>query len=560
MDNRPFRYQIFSTLLLATVILSFWPAEVLWAKTYCERLYESARKDYYNLLDSERRQRFHDSWEKVINRFNTIVDKYPGCSRAPDSLFNIGMLYRKLYRKSWVKKDLESAVESFSDLAKKYPKSRLADDALLSAAQIREELGDRTAAYTTYSDLLKRYPNGDMAVEARKKLKMLAAYAPKPKTPPSAVRRSGSMRVTDIKYWSNPDYSRVVVYGKGRISYRVNQLKRDPRTGKPPRLYIDLKGATIPKELCDPIPIADGLLLRARAGQYDKDTVRLVLDIDSMVDHRVFTMENPSRLVVDVVGQSGQFGEKRGKESPDGEPLPLAQQLGLGVKTIVIDPGHGGKDPGAIGPKGLREKDVTLALALRLKPLLEEKGYQVLLTRDRDIYLELDARTAFANKQRADLFLSIHTNASRSRKARGVETYFLGVAKDRESSETALLENAISEQTLADLDLILLDLARTSNLKQSSLLAESVQDRLFEGLSRKHGRIRNYGVKQAAFYVLIGAQMPAVLVETSFISNPVEENLLASKEYRDLISESILKGIIHYIDRLAAVNDRDEES
>jgi N-acetylmuramoyl-L-alanine amidase len=241
-------------------------------------------------------------------------------------------------------------------------------------------------------------------------------------------------------------------------------------------------------------------------------------------------------------------------------PLPLAKQLGLGVKTIVLDPGHGGRDPGAIGPKGLKEKNVTLAVAKMIKPKLEAEGYKVLLTRDRDVYVELDERTAFANRKYADLFISIHTNASRSRKARGVETYFLGVARDRESSETALLENAISEQTLADLEKILLDLTRTSNLKQSSLLAESIQENLFNGLIKRHKSVKDHGVKQASFYVLIGAQMPAVLVETSFISHPTEEKLLRSPQYQALISESIYHGIIHYIDKLAKVTTREKPS
>ncbi|UCF31308.1 MAG: N-acetylmuramoyl-L-alanine amidase [bacterium] len=561
--DRPLKTRHLFSVLLALGVMTATPAAgPLWAKTYCERLYESARKDYYALLDSDRKQRFHDNWDKVIDKFAAIVDQYPECPRAPDSLFNAGVLYRKLYRKSWVKKDLESALNSFKELNRQYPKNKLADDALLAAAQIQEELGDRGAAYITYSDLVKRYPKGDMAGEARQKIKLLAAYAPRRSPRPAKRSGSAAVRVTDIKYWSNPDYTRVVVYGTGRFEYSANQLRGDSATGKPPRMYIDLDGAVVPQDLCSPITISDGLLLRTRMGQYDRDTVRLVLDIDSIEDHRVFTMENPSRLVVDVIGKQGKFTGTSSRDAETGResPLPLAQQLGLGVRTIVLDPGHGGKDPGAIGPGGLKEKDVTLALARRLKPLLEDKGYQILMTRDSDTYVELDARTAFANKQRADLFISIHTNASRSRSVRGVETYFLGVARDREASETALLENAISEQTLADLDLILLDLARTSNLKQSSVLAESIQDNLYRGLANRHSRVRNNGVKQAAFYVLIGAQMPAVLVETSFISNPESEKLLSSQEYRDLISDSIFRGIIHYIQRLASVSSRDEES
>jgi len=168
------------------------------------------------------------------------------------------------------------------------------------------------------------------------------------------------------------------------------------------------------------------------------------------------------------------------------------------------------------------------------------------MTRETDVFVPLHERTAFANQNRADLFISIHTNASRNSRVRGIETYFLGVAKSREASETAMLENAISQQALSDLEKILLDLTRTSNLKQSSVLAESIQENLVWGIDGSFRGVPNLGVKQASFYVLIGAQMPAVLVETSFISNPTGENLLSRQDYREQLARSILRGILSY--------------
>jgi len=552
-----------TAVVLGVVLAVFFQTGTLHAKAYCERLYDAARRDYYSLLDSERKQRFHDSWEKVIDKFSQIVDKYPECPKAPDCLFNMGVLYSKLYRKSWLREDLKYALESFRDLVKDYPKDSLADDALLNAGGILEEMGSKAEAYVLYSRILKRYPKGDMVRKARSKTSELAAYAPKPPapkpSPPVASAAGPRVTITDISYWSNPDYTRVVVTGSGTMRYEKHQLRRDETAGKPPRFYIDMKGASIPRSMCDPIPIADGLLLQARVAQYDPRTVRLVLDIDSMKDHRIFSMENPSRLVIDVIGDQGEYDEARAgmPETPGDSPLPLAQQLGLGVRKIVLDAGHGGKDPGAVGPRGLKEKDVTLALAKKIKPLLEEQGYTVLMTRETDVFIPLHERTAFANQNKADLFISIHTNASRSRKVRGIETYFLGVAKSREASETAMLENAISQQALSDLEKILLDLTRTSNLKQSSVLAESIQECLFGGISGKYSGIRNLGVKQASFYVLIGAQMPAALVETSFISNPTGESLLARDDYRDELSRSIFQGVLGYTKALSSVQRRD---
>jgi N-acetylmuramoyl-L-alanine amidase len=277
MDKVRFGDILLIVSVAAVLVLSVSPGKVL-SKPYCERLYDAARKDYYSLLESERKQRFHDSWEKVIDKFSEIVDRYPQCSKAPDAIFNVGILYRKLYRKSWLKSDLETAKNTFLELQKKYPKSKLADDALLNAGEILEELGDKESAYLKYNDLVKKYPSGDMAQKARTKLKYLAAYAPKPKPVRTTKTKTGTARVTDVKYWSNPEYSRVVVYAKGKISYEKHLLKRDTALGKPPRMYVDLKG-TIPPSLCNPIPIGDGLLQQARVGQYDKNTVRLVLDL-----------------------------------------------------------------------------------------------------------------------------------------------------------------------------------------------------------------------------------------------------------------------------------------
>lgn len=544
------------TLSLAIVLsYSFFPADPAHGKSYCERLYESARRDYYSLLESDRKQRFHDSWERVINKFDEIVDKYPQCSKAPDCLFNMGVLYQKLYRKSWLKSDLEKAQKAYERLAKSYPKSKLADDGLYGAAQILEEMGRKKEAYKAYDKVRNVYPRGDMSGKAKKRLIDLANYAPKPAPVKPAAKIPGRFNVTDVKHWSNPNYTRIVVYGSGSLRYEKHTLKRDPVTGKPPRIYIDMKGAVLPKGINNALAIEDGLLQQARIAQYNSNTVRLVLDMESLKDSTASRLENPSRLVVDIYGE-GQVAKTGNPGSaappPGSNVLPLSQQLGLRVKRIVLDPGHGGRDPGAVGPKGLREKDVVLSLAKRIKPRLEAKGYEVLMTRDRDVYVELPDRAKFANNQKADLFVSIHTNASKNRKVRGIETYFLGVARDRQSSETAMLENAVSdENALSDLEQILHSLMNQENMWHSSILAETVQDSLYDGLNGKFGTVRNLGVKQAPFYVLSKTAMPAILVETSFISNTSEEKLLLRSDFRDSLSESITRGIVNYTKKVA---------
>lgn len=528
-------------LLMTAVLLVSFKVSDVGAKPYCERLYESARRDYYALLKSERKQRFHDSWDRVIQEFDEIVDVYPQCSKAPDALFNMGVLYRKLYRKSWLREDLKRARGSFERLAESYPKSSLADDALFGSAEILEEMGQKTEAYGVYSRVQSAYPKGDMATKAKKKLSELAAYAPKPEPARTARSGSGRFSVSDVKYWSNPNYTRIVVYGSGDLNFEKHSLKRDPVTGKPPRIYIDMKQAVLPKGIDNSLAIRDGLLHQARIAQYNSSTVRLVLDMESLKDSTAKALQSPSRLVVDIYGE--------GQEAPEVEPdiLPLSQQLGLKVKRIVLDPGHGGKDPGAIGPRGLKEKDVVLSLAKRIKPRLEALGYEVLMTRTTDVFVELKDRARFANDNKADLFVSLHTNASKNRSVRGIETYFLGVARDRLSSETAMLENAVSnENALSDLEQILHSLINQNNMWHSSILAETVQDSMHSNLNGKYGTIKNLGVKQAPFFVLSKTTMPAVLVETSFISNSHGEKLLERTDFRETLSDSITRGIVDY--------------
>jgi N-acetylmuramoyl-L-alanine amidase len=217
------------------------------------------------------------------------------------------------------------------------------------------------------------------------------------------------------------------------------------------------------------------------------------------------------------------------------------------VRTIVLDPGHGGKDPGAVGKKGSREKDINLAVCLKLKRLLEkELGLTVLMTRSDDRFVSLGDRTRFANENRADLFVSLHTNASESRKASGLETYYLSTAVTSDARAVEALENNVVElyegkgekQKYDDLAFILSDLSQTEHLENSNNLAFFVQQNLISG-TKSFDR----GVKQANFYVLRGAFMPSILVEMGFISNPDEESLLGNKTYQDRLARTIFEGI-----------------
>jgi len=234
-------------------------------------------------------------------------------------------------------------------------------------------------------------------------------------------------------------------------------------------------------------------------------------------------------------------------KKPD-KTVSLARQLGLGVKRIVIDPGHGGKDPGCYFRGGIKEKNIVLKLAKTLSRKIEKRlGCEVILTRRKDTFLSLERRTAFANMKKADLFISLHINAHKQKSIHGLETYFLNMATDKRAVMVAARENATSEKNISDLQTILNDLMLNTKINESSRLAHKVQKGMIFRIKKRYKKVKSLGVKQAPFYVLIGAEMPAILVETGFITNPTERKRLLSQGYLESLTNGIVRGIDSYI-------------
>lgn len=232
----------------------------------------------------------------------------------------------------------------------------------------------------------------------------------------------------------------------------------------------------------------------------------------------------------------------------------LIRALGLKIGKIVIDAGHGGHDTGTIGPNGLLEKDLVLDIAKRLGRQLETHlGAEVIYTRQDDTFIPLETRTAIANRERADLFISIHANSSRDSDARGVETYYLNFTSSREALEVAARENAVSEKSIHELQDLVKKIALKEKIEESHEFASNVQDSLYSGLSLRGSGVRNRGVKKAPFVVLIGANMPSILAEISFVSNPADERKLQTAEHRQRIAESLYRGVAKYVSGLSGV-------
>ena len=227
----------------------------------------------------------------------------------------------------------------------------------------------------------------------------------------------------------------------------------------------------------------------------------------------------------------------------------LTRALGLKIGRIVIDAGHGGHDTGTIGPTGLMEKDLCLDVALRVGRLIDQRlpGAEVVFTRDDDTFVPLEQRTAIANEARADLFLSVHANSSQDRKARGIETYYLNFTGSSDAMEVAARENALSENAVHDLQDIVKKIARNEKIEESRDFAGNIQDSLAKRMENLNRGDRNRGVRKAPFVVLIGADMPSVLAEISFISNPSDEQWLKKPENRQRVAEGLYRGIERYL-------------
>jgi N-acetylmuramoyl-L-alanine amidase len=232
----------------------------------------------------------------------------------------------------------------------------------------------------------------------------------------------------------------------------------------------------------------------------------------------------------------------------------LIRALGLKIGKIVIDPGHGGHDTGTIGPNGLEEKDLVLDVGRRLGKLLQTRlGAEVIYTRKDDTYIPLENRTAIANQEAADLFVSIHANSSHDSDARGVETYYLNFTSSPDALEVAARENAVSEKSIHELQDLVKKIALKEKIEESQEFASDVQHSLHSGLAAKNPGLRDRGVKKAPFIVLIGANMPSILAEISFVSNPSDERRLETSAYRQKIAESLYRGIAKYVSGLSGV-------
>ena len=382
-----------------------------------------------------------------------------------------------------------------------------------------------------------------------------------------------------VRYIGTVSYSRVVVDLSGPAQYRVIAVSPEGRSSPADRLVIDVSDARIGPEAREPLRIGDAMLRAIRTGQYTDDTARIVLDLAANVDARAFILPDPYRLVIDLKDKTRPAADAtpaaitrldtarpqksveppatastRGESRTSRETEARSEARGQRFR-VVLDPGHGGKDPGAHGIHGIDEKDVVLEIAKILAADLRAEGIEVAMTRSDDRFLSLEERTALANAQAADLFISIHANASTNAALHGVEIYYLNNTDNRGTLRLAAMENNLRwnphdprlQKEIPDLSYILSDLRQTYKVEESKQLAESLQQSVVSRLGVDYDGIEDLGVKEGPFYVLVGAYMPCVLVEVSFLTNPLDGPRLGSGPYRRALAEGIHEGIRRYI-------------
>jgi N-acetylmuramoyl-L-alanine amidase len=516
---------------------------------------------------------------RVMNSFEALVRRFPTSGYADNALWQAASLADAAFQKFNRPEDQQRAVQFYRWLVTEYPTSPMVKRA---NQQITALAKSKTANAPAPVASAPAPPIAPPVTAA-------AQPAPSPTLPPATL--------TGIQRTVLPDTVRITLELDREVAYHEEKI------AGPARLFFDLKGVQLTPALTDKVLTYPGdIVSKIRVGRHPDATVRVVLDLEEVSRYSVFTLYSPFRLVIDAeravartvaspttVAPTSIAPEpplavaasptEIAKPAPASAratmigaapppvviapviPAPLspsvpaangaggfsmARQLGLGVSRIVIDPGHGGHDPGVLG-KGLNEATLVLDVALRLeKLLLNEPGLEVVLTRRTDVYIPLEERTELANRESADMFLSIHANASRNAAAKGIETYFLSFASSPEAEAVAARENSASAREMHQLPDIIKAIALNNKLDESRDLANLVQESLVTSLRKSNKEIRSRGVKKAPFVVLIGAAMPSVLAEISFVSNKQELSLLKTNAYKQKIAESLFNAVMRY--------------
>jgi N-acetylmuramoyl-L-alanine amidase len=484
----------------------------------------------------------------VIAAYESLVKQYPASGYSDNALWQAGTLALDAFATFNQPQDKVTGIRLLRKLAATYVTSKLA-----------KQVPDRLARVATTVDDGLRRP----VLDTRERN---GASASGEGVGPLAL-------IKDIRRTVLSDAVRVTIELDAEVPFH------EERIADPSRVFVDLPGTRAAARLVDHTIRFESdadIVRQIRIGRHPNNTTRVVLDAAGVTSYSVYPLYSPYRLVIDCVRASTAAASPKeapnvpalnpapkipdlaavapiGPTTPAAPPaknmnggLSMARQLGLGISRIVIDAGHGGHDPGAKG-KGVTEAELVLDVALRLEKLLQKvPGVEVILTRRTDEFVVLEERPAIANRESADLFLSIHANASPHAQTHGIETYFLNFANNQSAAAVAARENATSALAMGALPDVVKAIARNNKMDESRELATHIQRAMVDRLKTTNKSLKDLGVKQAPFVVLIGATMPAVLAEISFVTNPQEARLVKGTAYRQRIADALFNAIRKY--------------
>ena len=557
--------------------------------------YEKARASYQSFFKSKKGMDRRDRWISIIKKFESVYKNHFPSNEAYKAIFTTGDLYEQLFSISRRDKDLDAALEAYQKTVKEFKPDRLTDDALYRQGEIFFSRGKYVAALNSFEKVSTLIPKGDVAAKARSRISNVRSFVPKGdlvkqvslKETKNTSYSKGNSSLTGgkklilekIDYRVGSDSFRVVVYTSEAVTFSQGRLS------KPERVYINFKETQLADSVAKEIKIGSRFLKGLRLSQLDKENTRLVVDLNESNNlkigvwsegHKLFVeLSNKKTPDVKVASKSKIPFTKKIASKPkipstkavnfdkkvkhNKEPRKVAVKVSKKrsfpvvnkkLPLIVIDAGHGGNDLGAKGYRGIQEKNVNLAIALRLKDILTSRyKYRVILTRGDDTFIPLPGRGKIANDNNADIFVSVHANAAPRRAAHGIETYYLGQGHSEEAKATAARENGKLVKSVKDDETqeILASMISTTKINKSSRLAGNIQNQLYQSMRKKYSGVKNLGVKEGPFFVLHDTNMASVLVEVGFVTNLREESRLKQSSYLDRLASSIAKGVSKFV-------------
>ena len=557
--------------------------------------YEKARASYQSFFKSKKGMDRRDRWVSVIKKFESVYKNHFPSNEAYKAIFTTGDLYEQLFSISRRDKDLDAALEAYQKTVKEFKPDRLTDDALYRQGEIFFSRGKYVAALNSFEKVSTLIPKGDVAAKARSRIPNVRSFVPKgdlvkqvslKETKNTSYSKENSsltggkkLILEKINYRVGSDSFRVVVYTSEAVTFSQGRLS------KPERVYINFKQTQLADSVAKEIKIGSRFLKGLRLSQLDKENTRLVVDLNESNNLKIGVWSEGHKLFVELSNKKApdvkvaskpkipftkriaskpkipsikavNFDKKvKHNKEPRKVAVKVSKKRSLPVVNkklplIVVDAGHGGSDLGAKGYRGIQEKNVNLAIALRLKDVLTSRyKYRVILTRGDDTFIPLPGRGKIANDNNADVFVSVHANAAPRRAAHGIETYYLGQGHSEEAKATAARENGELVKSVKDDETqeILASMISTTKINKSSRLAGNIQNQLYQSMRKKYSGVKNLGVKEGPFFVLHDTNMASVLVEVGFVTNPREESRLKQSSYLDRLASSIAKGVSKFV-------------